>query len=197
MKKRDIISLMIIGFVVIFDQLTKLWAVNTLKPIGTIAIIEDVFHFTYATNTGAAFSIFSNSTTFLTIVSFLALGILAFMYFSKDFQNSLISVALATVAAGAIGNLIDRVRLGYVVDFLDFRLINFAVFNIADVAINIGGALLLIYMFFVLPKEEKAAKQAAAEAAATVPLDATKAEACEQDDNAVFDTEQVDDEVTE
>ncbi|MEG1994096.1 MAG: signal peptidase II, partial [Oscillospiraceae bacterium] len=70
-------------------------------------------------------------------------------------QNKCLIISLVLIISGGVGNLIDRIRLGFVVDYLDFRLINFPVFNFADCCVVIGTALVLIYVFFIEPKEKK------------------------------------------
>lgn len=149
-KEEFLIELIIISSVVILDQISKYLAVKFLMN-GSIAVIEGVFHFTYATNTGAAFSLFSNSTFVLGIISAIAVIIFSYILFKyiKDEKSYLTRISLSFIIGGAIGNMIDRFFLSYVVDFLDFRLINFAIFNIADSFITIGAIGYLISVLFV------------------------------------------------
>lgn len=132
--------------IIILDQVAKYYAVLKLKPIDTYPLIQDVFHLTYRQNDGAAFSMLSEKQTFLIIVtSVVIIGM--FIYLMKVYTRPnyrVLSIAFTMVIGGAIGNLIDRVRLNYVVDFFDFNLINFAIFNTADVFI-VCGAILLSY----------------------------------------------------
>ena len=126
------------------DQLTKYWIVQTFSLGATLPIIQDVFHFTYVTNTGAAFSIFSGKVEWLRWLSLvISLLLIALGCFGQHLTrwNQL---GYGLILGGAMGNGIDRFALGYVVDFLDFRLINFPVFNIADSSITIGIICLLI-----------------------------------------------------
>ncbi|MFZ7133569.1 MAG: signal peptidase II [Eubacteriales bacterium] len=136
----------IVLLVIIMDQLSKLIIVNNVKPLVTIPIIENVFHLTYAENTGAAFSIFSNKLPVLIgVTAIFILFLFIYQYITiKKGEHPLISVALSCIIGGALGNLLDRVRLGYVVDFFDFRLIRFAIFNLADTFIVVGSILLMI-----------------------------------------------------
>lgn len=148
-------SLLIIIVTIILDQLTKYLAVIFLKNIETFPIIKGALHFTYVENKGAAFGILSDSRWVFIVISTVAiigLGIYLFRFAEK---NYLLRTGLAFIVGGGIGNMIDRTLLGYVVDFVDFRLINFAVFNIADTFVCIGAALLLIYVFFFAEKEQK------------------------------------------
>lgn len=147
-----------IALVVGLDQLTKYLAVQNLKPIDTYPLIEDVFHLTYLENRGAAFGMLADHRWVFMIVSSAAvIAIVAFMMaaYKKHFSPLLYS-ALAMIAGGGIGNMIDRVYLGYVVDFLDFRLIDFAIFNVADSFVCVGCAIVILY---IIVSDRKEAKQ--------------------------------------
>lgn len=146
----------IIVFVCVFaDQLSKhlieTWLVTT--STGSISVIDNVLYFTYARNYGAAFSIMQNMQPFFIVITFIACVAIIYMLF-KNRSNSLIfKVASAMILGGAIGNLIDRIRLGYVIDFVDFRAINFAIFNVADACLVVGLVFLGIYYFFIEGKK--------------------------------------------
>lgn len=131
---------------IVLDQLIKYWAVSSLKPIGSIPLIQDVFHLTFARNTGAAFSILRGKQVFLIILTSLVILGLVFLMAKniKEDGNKFMTLALAMIIGGAIGNFIDRVRLDYVIDYLDFTLINFPIFNAADVFIVVGTSLLAL-----------------------------------------------------
>lgn len=138
---------LIIVFIIILDQCSKFLAVHYVKPRITIPLIENVFHLTYVENTGAAFSILSNKLPLLTIITtifIIALFIYLYKLISKNESSKLLSLSLAFIIGGALGNFLDRIRIGYVVDFFDFRLINFAIFNVADCLIVVGSILLII-----------------------------------------------------
>jgi signal peptidase II len=130
---------------IIFDQLTKFWVVKTFSQVGdTFPLWSGVFHFTYIRNTGAAFSFFQNGAIWL---RWLSLGVsfvlMSYAWFGPRLRI-LEQLAYGFILAGAMGNGIDRFLSGYVVDFLDFRLIRFPVFNLADTFINIGITSLLL-----------------------------------------------------
>lgn len=131
----------IIISIILLDQWTKYLAETNLRPIETYPLIENVFHLTYRRNTGAAFSIFRNKQSFLIILTTIVIIILIvyFINILKKENLILVKLPLAFIIGGAIGNLIDRIRLNYVVDFFDFNLINFAVFNVADIFIVVGS----------------------------------------------------------
>ena len=132
--------------VVLIDQIVK-YRIRTEFELGeSLPVIEDVFHITYVRNTGAAFSLFK-SMPFMTIVipCLLLLGCVVAMgiLYKKDMPAPMVLVGL--IFAGGIGNMIDRVALGYVVDMIDFRF--FPVFNVADIAVTCGCVLLMIWAF--------------------------------------------------
>lgn len=141
---------LIVVIAIFVDQISKWLVVNHLKDAGTLPLIKDVLHLTYSENDGAAFSILKGMQSFLVIFTSIAMALM-FVYMVKLGEkkgSGLLSLALSFVIAGGIGNLIDRLRMGYVVDFVDFRLINFAIFNVADVFITVGAALLIVDTLF-------------------------------------------------
>lgn len=136
---------------VILDQITKMWAVNTLKNGHSIKIIGNFLRFTYAENRGAAFSILQDQRMFFIIVTIIMLAVLAYIYFKFKNITKLSKLSIVMIAGGAIGNFIDRVRLGYVVDFIDVRFgnfYNFPIFNIADSFVVCGTVLMIILILF-------------------------------------------------
>lgn len=134
----------------IADQLTKYWVTLRIKPHNTVALVENVLHFTYSENTGAAFSIFRGMQSFLVILTSIGMALIfVYMVRIKGDGKALLQLSLALILAGGVGNLIDRLRLGYVIDFIDVRLINFAIFNVADILISIGMFLLIVDSLFV------------------------------------------------
>lgn len=142
------LNVLIIALLIGIDQLSKVWALNSLKDIGTIPIIENTFHLTYVENRGAAFGMFQNNQTIFIIVA-LAATIFGLYYLHKNKDINLIGkTGIILIISGAIGNLIDRVRLGFVVDYFDFRFIWEYVFNVADVFVVVGTILLCIYIVF-------------------------------------------------
>lgn len=153
------VSLMIVLLGILLDQLSKHWTSTVLKPVGTIPLIDGVFHLTYAENTGAAFSLLTNGRWFFVAVTVVILAGLI-VVLKKGYIRSRVGIfATLLIISGAIGNLIDRIRLGYVVDMLDFRLIRFAIFNVADSLLTVGEILLIYYLLFmhdrILKKERE------------------------------------------
>lgn len=140
---------------ILADQLTKWWAVTALKPVWDIPIWEGVLHFTYAENTGAAFSMLQGGKWIFVVISSLAAVLIflaAWKYRREINLFGFISVGL--LLGGNIGNLIDRLRLSYVVDFIYVKAINFPVFNVADSCITIGAIMLGIFILFMYGKEK-------------------------------------------
>ena len=128
------------------DQLSKVFVANNFMTGQSVPVINNVFHLTYHLNDGAAFSLFGGKTLFLTIVSIvIIIGILIYIFVKKPSSN-LEMISITLIVSGAVGNLIDRIFRGAVVDFLDFTLINFPVFNVADCFVVIGGVLFFIYV---------------------------------------------------
>ncbi len=145
-RKRSFWLIAIVG--IIFDQITKYLVVQNFAALGdTLPLWRDVFHFTYVINTGAAFSFFRGQVDILRWISLIVSLILIIFIWYTPRLTLIEQLGYGFILSGAIGNGIDRFLFGYVVDFLDFRLINFPVFNLADVAINIGVLLLLIAGF--------------------------------------------------
>lgn len=147
----NIIAAIVIILSIIFDQVTKFWAANVLKNGDSIKIIGNFLRFTYAENKGAAFSILQNQRMFFLIITVIMLVILAIIYFRTKNISKLSKLSIAMITGGAIGNFIDRLRLGYVIDFIDVRfgsLYNFPVFNIADSFVVCGTILMIILILF-------------------------------------------------
>lgn len=132
------------------DYITKLWAAEALTKVSTVPIIENIFHLTYVENRGIAFGMFSGGRVVFIAVSLVVMAILLMIVFKtpKSARTIWLKGGTSLVISGALGNLAERITKGYVVDFFDFRLINFPVFNVADIAVCAGVALLLIHFLF-------------------------------------------------
>lgn len=138
--------------IIILDQVTKLMAISNLKTSPPYIILDNFFQLHYVENYGAAFGILQNKKIFFVIITLsVILAITVFLIKNYYQINIYMRVGLSMLLGGAIGNFIDRLRLGYVVDFISFRLINrydFPVFNIADVFIVAGTGLILLLVLF-------------------------------------------------
>ncbi|NLI61487.1 MAG: signal peptidase II [Clostridiales bacterium] len=143
------IKVLIILSIVALDQVTKYLAVAHLRDLGTIEIVRGVFSLTYVENRGAAFGILQNQRWFFIVLTIIVCIGIAYFLFTQSNTSLILRISLIMVLGGAIGNLIDRVRLGYVVDMLHFTLIDFPVFNIADCFVVMGTILLAYYILFI------------------------------------------------
>lgn len=143
-------SLLLVGI----DQLVKWLTVRFIMPVGTIPVIKDVFHLTYLENSGAAFGVLQDRIWLFAIITVVFVAAVTWYVIKKKPDSRLVLVSLTLLAGGALGNFIDRVSRGYVVDLFDFRLINFAIFNCADVFVVVGAFLLAFYLIFVEGRRE-------------------------------------------
>jgi|SRR3989338_1938998 len=144
----------LIGLTVfLFDQLAKQYISKNLSLGRSIPVIKNVFHLTLVHNTGVAFGLFKNRQVLFIIITSIVILYIALALFLNRKQNSLSSrIAFGLILGGACGNLFDRLKLGFIIDFFDFRI--WPVFNIADSAITLGVALLAIEALFA--KKRKA-----------------------------------------
>lgn len=154
-------AILVLG--IALDQVSKALAVKFLSVRATLPLWEGVLHLTYVENRGAAFGMLKNHRWVFLVFSTLAILLLAaylfrgVSYLSEKNEAGVYppiaplgGVALSLVVSGGIGNMIDRLALGYVVDFIDVRLINFAVFNIADSFVTVGAVLLALHLLLPL-----------------------------------------------
>jgi len=149
----------IVGFIVLLDQITKYIATILLKSQASFPLIEDVFHFTYHENRGAFLGIFSDQRWIFLSLSTIAIVLMILYLVKNKNEPKLLTISLSFFIGGGIGNMIDRILLGYVIDFLDFTLINFPIFNVADSFVTIGACLFIFYIlkyeFAKTPKKNK------------------------------------------
>ena len=132
---------------ILLDRITKIWVLKTFALGDSVPIWPEVFHFTYVLNTGAAFSLFQGEMWLKWLSLLVSLGLIALASFGPRL-SAWEQAGYGFILGGAVGNGIDRFHTGAVIDFLDFRLIRFPVFNLADVAINLGVASLLLAALF-------------------------------------------------
>ena len=143
------------GVIVGLDQLTKALVVANI-PVGeTVKALPGVFHLTHLHNTGAAFSMLEGGRWFFALICAAGLIVVAVLIKKKVIQAPFELWCLAAIFGGGIGNLVDRIRLGYVVDMFEVEFMNFAVFNVADIFITCGAVALFVYVLFFDKKEKK------------------------------------------
>lgn len=132
---------------IIMDQWSK-WFIVTTLSLGEIKpFLNNVMSLTYLQNNGAAFSIFQNQQLFFIVVTVIFLGLAGYYFWKNRNGNLWFLLGLSLVISGGIGNFIDRVRLGYVVDMIQLDFMDFAIFNVADSYLSIGVALLVIVLW--------------------------------------------------
>lgn len=143
-------------FLIAADRLSKYLAAGYLMGHGRITVIPGILGLRYIENTGAAFSILSERTSFLIIITVVALAFIAYEFLIKNKGTKFEIFCFILIFSGGIGNLIDRIFAGYVVDYFEFLFMNFAVFNLADVYITVGMFLYAAYtVYYEFFKKEK------------------------------------------
>lgn len=148
---RKIVFPLWIAALIGLDQLVKWWTVETIALHEVKPFLPNIMSLTYLRNYGAAYSILQNQQWLFTIVTLVVMSALTW-YFVKNINGSLLTLfSLSLMIAGGLGNFIDRLRLGYVVDMFHLDFINFPVFNVADICLTVGVGIL----FICLMKEEK------------------------------------------
>lgn len=154
--KNYVMAVILVIVAVLIDQYTKYLAVTHLKDGPAFVLIDNVFELNYLENRGAAFGLLQNRQIFFVCVAILIFAFILYCYVRIPKTGRYMPLRLCGIfiVAGAAGNLIDRIRLGYVVDFFYFRLIDFPVFNVADIYVTVSFAVLLILIFFRYKEEE-------------------------------------------
>lgn len=150
-----LIHMSLLVILIILDQLTKVWARTSLVN-APVVVWKNVFSFRLIYNTGASFGIFHNHTLVLTIFSIigmLAIGVFYFML-PKTKKMRWMRFMLAMIIAGGIGNIIDRIAFGKVTDMISFDLINFPVFNVADIGVTCGALVMCVLWIFYYKDED-------------------------------------------
>lgn len=157
-ERRKVINLLICSLVliacIIFDLIAKKFTVGI-----DMETIPGFFKFLYTQNTGAAWSMFSGSTVALIIISVIIIALLGVYVFASKTKNPLFYVSLGLIVGGAVGNLIDRIFLGYVRDFIKLEFMNFPIFNTADCFLTVGVVCLVVYYLIEVVKESKKKKE--------------------------------------
>lgn len=160
MKKQSKLIIWLSGMItiaalVLLDQYTKVLAVKHLKDQADIPLIKDIFELAYVENRGAAFGMMQNKQVFFILTTVLVVGLILGIFHTMPMEKKFIParITLVFIIAGAVGNFIDRVTQGFVVDFLYFKLINFPVFNVADIYVTCA-VFVLAYLLLIFYKEE-------------------------------------------
>ena len=153
-----IILLSVIGASILVDQIVKIIISSAMSVGETIPVIKDIFHFTYIRNEGAAFGMLSEHRWVFMIISSVAIVAMCIYLFRFCKERMLTRIGIALVIGGGIGNMIDRIFLGYVVDMIDCRFIDFYVFNVADSCVCVGAGIVFLGVLLDTIKEIKESK---------------------------------------
>lgn len=146
------IILALAAVIAIIDQVIKYFVINDLKPIQTVEVIPNLFSLTYVENRGAAFGMLENARWIFIIFTVVVTIVFIYIVLSRKIQSKLFSVSSVLIIGGGVGNLIDRIFLGYVVDYLSLSFFP-PVCNFADYCITVGVVLLAIYILFFYSKD--------------------------------------------
>ena len=152
---RKVIAFISILILVFSDQVFKLLTVKYLLPIGSFPLLEGIIRLNYIENSGAAFGSFNNSTFVLIIATSIIMLVGLYFIFIKPFDNLFYYVTAVMIISGGLGNLIDRVFRGYVIDYIEVLFVKFAVFNFADMLVTVGCFLLAFYLVYEIVKDFK------------------------------------------
>lgn len=154
------LTVLAIAVLVSLDQLIKYFAVQFLEPIGSYPVFDRILQFSYVENTGAAFGSFSKYTVLLSVFTGIALFCgLVYLLFGKR-REKVVYISGVLILSGGLGNLIDRVFRGFVVDYIEPLFINFAVFNFADMLVCVGAGILIVWLIYDMVKDARQSKQA-------------------------------------
>jgi len=150
---------------VVIDRLTKIWALNSLKDEGSVWIIKNDLQLYYLPNgnTGAAWGMLEGHIMLFVIIALAVIAVIGYILYNipRDKKSLFISVMLVFIAAGGIGNMYDRIFQGYVIDFIYFSIINFPIFNVADIYVSVCTVLLAFFLIFKIDEKEYSVIEAA------------------------------------
>ncbi len=147
------VTLLIIALLTCADQLIKHAVIKYLEPVGSVMLINGIIHLRYVENTGAIFGSMQSKTLLLIILTSVIIMVCLFLMLSKKIKPGYIYICLVLIVTGGIGNLIDRIFRGYVVDYVEFLFINFAIFNFADCLVTVGAFAVMGYLIVDLVKD--------------------------------------------
>lgn len=157
-QKKILLTVDLIGIILLIavDQLTKYLAIQQLKDKPAYIILDGILELNYLENKGAAFGMLQNQKVFFIFVAIVILSVIAYVLFKTPDHKKYraLHILLSLIAAGAIGNMIDRIRLDYVVDFIYIVLINFPIFNVADIYVTFATAILVLMLLFVYKEQD-------------------------------------------
>lgn len=143
------------ALIAVADRLMKLYVLHNIALGESVPFIKGLLDLTYVQNAGAAFSMLQGMRWILAAVTVVAIAAIFFAIFKKIFKSPWERWSLAAIAGGAVGNLIDRLQYGFVIDMFETTFVKFAVFNVADCFVTVGGIIFCVYLAFFSGKKEK------------------------------------------
>ena len=155
-KKKILLDVLLFICLVFFDQFTKYLAILNLKDQSAVPIIKNVLELNYLENRGAAFGMLQDQKIFFILIAVFIIGIISYVLciMPDDKKYNALHILLVMICSGACGNMIDRIRTDYVVDFIYFVLINFPIFNFADICVTVSTVLLIILFLFYYKEKD-------------------------------------------
>ena len=163
LTKIKIYSLLSIAVLVAVDQVIKLLVDAHLKSIGSVPVIKNILQFSYYENDGAMMGMMSGKTLTMTVLAVLCLGVIAFVIFSGKVKFGVDYCCIVLMMSGGLGNIIDRIFRGYVIDYIEVLFIDFYIFNFADCLVTCAAVVLICNQIYEMIKENKAKKVKAAD----------------------------------
>lgn len=152
------ITLVLITLLTAVDQIIKILVIKNIIPIAELPVINGLLRLRYVENTGAVFGSLQNSTTVLIILTSVILAVCVFLLMGKKIDNKFLFSSLLLIVSGGIGNLIDRIARGYVIDYIELLFVNFAIFNFADCLVTVGAFSMMGYLIVDLIRDLRKAK---------------------------------------
>ena len=157
--KIKVLSLISIIALVVIDQIIKYFVVRYLKPVGSRVLIDKVLSLTYLENDGAMLGLMQGKTLVMTIAALLCIAVILFVIFSGKVKFGIDYCCIVLMAAGGLGNIIDRLFLGYVVDYIELLFVDFYIFNFADCLVTWSAFVMIFYQFYQMRKEFRTKKE--------------------------------------
>ena len=159
--KIKIYSIIVILALVATDQIIKYFVDLYLKPIGSVLVIKNFLQFSYYENDGAMMGMMNGKIVTMTVLAVICLAVIAFVIFSGKIKFGVDYCCIVLMMSGGLGNIIDRIFRGYVIDYIEVLFIDFYIFNFADCLVTCAAVLMICYQIYELIKENKAKKEKA------------------------------------
>ncbi|MBO5937531.1 MAG: signal peptidase II [Clostridia bacterium] len=161
--KIKLYSVISIVLLVLADQIIKLFVDMYLKPVGSVPVIYKILQLSYYENDGAMMGMMSGKTVTMTVLAVICLGVIAFVIFSGKVKFGVDYCCIVLMMSGGLGNIIDRIFRGYVIDYIEVLFVDFYIFNFADCLVTCAAILMICNQIYEIAKERKAKKEKAAD----------------------------------